>query len=389
MNKIIILLLIVPQLLWAQSIPAEKQPQTTVITTTVNEYHPVVGQKVTISYLLAVKGYFNGATRFQLPSLSKARLAQTSQFAINGSTIIDGEKYATQLWQVDLYPEHSGLLELPPLTFHVQYKGTGEYKGAGENNGSEEDNHVSQLRSDSLAVFAYVPEPLKQIKKYIVSSDVQFVQRWSEPQVSYQVGDIIQREITINATDIKSIQIPAIKFPMVDGIQINVQEPKLDDQSNRGEQTASIKQTITYVIKQPGDYQLGGESLNWWHLGNGLQQGYFDTNTLKVSGISTLQKQGFIIISTVILLLLFSYLKYRKIPPSLNSQLKKSLKNKQWPRFIALLYQKADLHANLGLLQGNKNSETVAQLFEASYQAPAKTAGKDKLSACKLKELIK
>lgn len=377
MNRLIILLFIVPQLLWAKSIPAEKQSQAVMITTTVNDYHPVVGQKVTISYLLAVKGYFNGATRFQLPSLSKARLAQTSPFAINGSTVIEGEKYATQLWQIDLYPEHSGLLELPALTFHVQYKG------------SQESNHVSQLRSDSLAVFAYVPEPLQQIKKYIVSSDVQFRQRWSEPQVSYQVGDIIQREISITASDIKSIQIPAIKFPMVDGIQMNVQEPKLDDQSNRGEQTASIKQTITYVIKQPGDYQLGGESLNWWHLGNGLQQGYFDTNTLKVSGISTLQKQGFIIISTVILLLLFSYLKYRKIPPSLNSQLKKSLKNKQWPRFIALLYQKADLHANLGLLKGNKNSETVAQLFEASYQAPAKTAGKDKLSACKLKELIK
>ncbi|WP_017220452.1 BatD family protein [Moritella dasanensis] len=377
MNKLIILLCIVPHLLWAKSIPAEKQSQVAVITSTINEYHPVVGQKVTINYLLAVKGYFNGATRFQLPSLSKARLAQSSQFAINGSTVIDGEKYATQLWQIDVYPEHSGLLELPALSFNVEYKG------------AESDNHVSQLRSENLAVFAYVPEPLKQIKKYIVSSDVQLTQRWSEPQTSYQVGDIIQRDITINASDIKSIQIPAIKFPIVEGIQINVQEPKLDDQSNRGEQTASIKQTITYVIKQAGDYQLGGEQLNWWHLEKGLQQSYFEENTIKVSGFSPLQKKRLIVISTVILLLLFSYLKYRKMPPSLNSQLKKSLKNKQWPRFIALLYQKADLHANLGLLKENQNSETVAQLFEASYQAPAKTAGKDKFSACKLKELIK
>ncbi|MFT7683136.1 MAG: hypothetical protein ACI935_002623 [Moritella dasanensis] len=377
MNKLIILLCIVPHLLWAKSIPAEKQSQVAVITSTINEYHPVVGQKVTINYLLAVKGYFNGATRFQLPSLSKARLAQSSQFAINGSTVIDGEKYATQLWQIDVYPEHSGLLELPALSFNVKYKG------------AESDNHVSQLRSENLAVFAYVPEPLKQIKKYIVSSDVQLTQRWSELQTSYQVGDIIQRDITIKAADIKSIQIPAIKFPIVAGIQINAQEPKLDDQSNRGEQTASIKQTITYVIKQAGDYQLGGEPLNWWHLEKGLQQSYFEENTIKVSGFSPLQKKRLIIISGVILLLLFSYLKYRKIPPSLNSQLKKSLKNKQWPRFIALLYQKADLHANLGLLKENQNSETVAQLFEASYQAPAKTARKDKFSACKLKELIK
>lgn len=377
MNKLIILLCIVPQLLWAKTIPAEKQSQAAVITSTINEYHPVVGQKVTINYLLAVKGYFNGATRFQLPSLSKARLAQTSQFAINGSTVMDGDKYATQLWQIDVYPEHSGLLELPALSFNVKY------------NGAEGDNHVAQLRSENLAVFAYVPEPLKQIKKYIVSSDVQLTQRWSEPQTSYQVGDIIQREITIKAADIKSIQIPAIKFPIVDGIQINAQEPKLDDQSNRGEQTGSIKQTITYVIKQAGDYQLGGEPLNWWHLEKGLQQSYFEENTIKVSGFSPLQKKRLIIISTVILLLFFSYLKYRKMPPSLNSQLKKSLKNKQWPRFIALLYQKADLHANLGLLKENQNSETVAQLFEASYQASAKTTGKDKFSACKLKELIK
>lgn len=379
MNKFILLLLMlnIVNVTWANDKKVKEPVADSVITTTINEVHPVVGQKITINYLLAVKSYFNGATRFNLPSLSKGRLVQASSFAVNGNTQIESAKYATQLWQIDFYPEHAGLIEIPSLAFKVQYI---DIKG---------NKQVSTLHSESMAIFAYLPEPLKTIKTYIVTSDLELYEQWSEPKSVYQVGDIIQRDITIEASDINSIQIPHIKFEDIKGLQIHVQEAKLTDQNHRGEQTATLAQTITYVIKQPGKYQLGGEHLNWWSIEAGLQQTAFDKKEFHVIGISPLKIKAIIVITLIVLILLGLFFKWKKRSVTLQLQLKKALKNKQRTLFIALLYQKSDQNVNLGLLKTGKHEKIASQLLENNYQKQEKTAGSITLSTTTLKELIK
>jgi len=352
----------------------EKAPSVTI---KVDQHHPIVRQKVSINYLLAVPGYFNGSTRFELPSLSKGRLSQASEFAVNGSTFIEGEKYATQLWQIDLYPEQKGTIELPALSFTVQYID------------AQQNQKTTRLDSDSVVVFSYLPEALTEVDHYMVSSDVELSETWSMEKEKYEVGDIIQRDITITAEDLTSIQIPAIKFNKVEGVQITAKEAQLEDESNRGEQTATLKQTITYVIKQPGSYSLGGEKVDWWHLQKQLQQANFEAKVITVSGISAIQIKIAAVLVVVILLFIYFYLKIKKRPPSLLSQLKRALKNQQWALFITLLYQKADTNAMLGLLKHNQDSDTSEKLLTAYYQAQQKTPKEANISQAKLKELIK
>lgn len=381
MNRLFFLLLIMLnvtciKLAWSQETnDLHTVQKVATITSTLSESHPIVRQKVAIKYLIAVPGYFNGSTQFQLPSLSKVQLARDSDFAVNGNTIIEGEKYATQLWQVNLYPEQAGLLELPALHFNVQYV---------DNNGNQQK---VTLQSDSLSLFSYLPESLKGVKQFVVSTDVDVSEQWSKNSNAYQVGDIIQREITITANDINSIEIPQVSYQMVDGVQMNVQEAQLDDESNRGQHVATMKQTITYVVKQGGRYQLGGESLDWWDSEDGLQQASFEQHEIKVAGINPWYIKVFVITGIFVILFLLILLKIKKMPASLHSQLKIALKNKNWALLITLLYQKADQDVTLGLLKEGKQSETASELLSMYYQQPDKTV--NTLNDSTLKELIK
>ena len=48
--------------------------------------------------------------------------------------------------------------------------------------------------------------------------------------------------------------------------------PELQDRSNRGEATAIRRQAITYVVVEPGQYQLPGVELPWWNTGTGRRE---------------------------------------------------------------------------------------------------------------------
>lgn len=253
-----------------------------------------------------------------------------------------------------------------------------------DNNGNQQK---VTLQSDSLSLFSYLPESLKGVKQFVVSTDVDVSEQWSKNSNAYQVGDIIQREITITANDINSIEIPQISYQMVDGVQMNVQEAQLDDESNRGQHVATMKQTITYVVKQGGRYQLGGESLDWWDSEDGLQQASFEQHEIKVAGINPWYIKVFVITGIFVILFLLILLKIKKMPASLHSQLKIALKNKNWALLITLLYQKADQDVTLGLLKEGKQSETASELLSMYYQQPDKTV--NTLNDSTLKELIK
>ncbi len=354
-----------------------KSAESALLTTQSAIIQPVLGQKVTVNYKLAVDGYFNGASSFQLPSLSKARLAQSSNFAINGSEFINGKQYATQLWQIDITPEQTGLLEIPALTFNIQYM---------------DDKGIKQkksLRSDILAMFVNLPEPLRDKGKYVVSSDLQLYDAWSENELQYQVGDVISRELVIEVADITAVQIPELIFKPINGIKINIQEAKLQDQRNRGVQSARLTQQVNYIIQKPGSYQLGGEQLLWWHLEEGVQQTQFEPLQLDVAGLTPLMLKVSTVTIIFILLFVFIYFKFKKMLPSLKSQLQKALKDQQWQLLIALLYQQADLGRDLALLKKGPHKKTSAQLLQAFYQQEQQTPEQSGIKVTKLKELIK
>jgi hypothetical protein len=261
--------------------------------------HPVVGEQVSLVVDIAVPGYFNGPTRFTLPSVDGVLLRQESQFAVNGSRRIDGETWATQRWTILLYPHRTGVVALPSLSFSVAYMDTA--------NRSQRKN----LSLPANLLLSYKPESFPQQKTAVVES-IEIEEEWSlddldvEPGQAIDVlaGQILQRRIEISASGTLAINIPELNILAPEGISLHIKEPQLRDRSNRGVQVASLVQNIDYVVVEDGRYHLGGERYSWWSSELSELQ-YKDFQMISIATKGSLKQRSILMLlgGTVILIL--------------------------------------------------------------------------------------
>ncbi|MCL1093613.1 BatD family protein [Shewanella kaireitica] len=300
--------------------------------TQVSNVHPVVGEQVVLRFELLVNGFFNGGTQFELPSMSTARLSRASSFAINGNKKIAGVTYSSQLWEVYLYPEQQGLIELPSVRFDIKFM----------DNVSLQPKTLSLL-SEPKVFYAYTPADIPNNEPYIVAEQVSIDEQWSEPKQSYQIGDVIEREITISVVNLPSMNIPRLKVAAPKGVKLIAQEAKLKDKVNRGESIATVSQTYRYIIHRSGEYLLGGENLNWWQPDVGLNQLQYSTYSVAVKG--SVVNHKWLLAACVLVLAIVGLMlicKYKKLKLPQNVQLSQALMLRDWRRFINLLYQRGD-----------------------------------------------
>lgn len=261
--------------------------------------HPVVGEQVSLVVDIAVPGYFNGPTRFTLPSVDGVLLRQESQFAVNGSRRIDGVTWATQRWTILLYPHRAGVIALPALSFSVAYMDTA--------NRSQRKN----LSLPTNLLLSYKPESFPEQKTAVVES-IEIEEEWSladldvEPGQTIDVlaGQILQRRIEISASGILAINIPELNILAPEGISLHIKEPQLRDRSNRGVQVASLVQNIDYVVVEDGRYHLGGERYSWWSSELSELQ-YKDFQMISIATKGSLKQRSILMLlgGTVILIL--------------------------------------------------------------------------------------
>ncbi|GIU15914.1 hypothetical protein TUM4261_33630 [Shewanella sp. c952] len=305
---------------------------TSQILTQVSNVHPVVGEQVVLRFELLVNGFFNGGTQFELPSMSTARLSQASSFAINGNQTVAGITYSSQLWEIYLYPEQQGLIELPSVRFDITFMDNVSHK-----------SKTLSLLSEAKVFYAYKPADIPNNEPYIVAEQVSIDEQWSEPKQSYQIGDVIEREITISVSNLPSMNIPRLKVAAPEGVKLIAQEAKLRDENNRGESTAIVSQIYRYIIHRGGEYVLGGENLNWWQPEVGLHQLKYPTYHIAVAG-SSVNSKWLHAVSVLVLVLagLMLIRKYKKWKLPHRVQLSQALLLKDWRGFINLLYQRGD-----------------------------------------------
>ena len=258
--------------------------------------HPVMGEQVSLVVDISVPGYFNGPTRFSLPTVDGVQLRQESQFAVNGSRRVDGKAWATQRWTILIYPHRTGVIALPSLSFSVAYV---------------DSSDRSQRKSLSLPaslLLSYKPEGFPAQKIAVVNS-LEIDEDWSLDDIDVEsgqpidvtAGQVLQRRIEIRASGTLAINIPALKVSALEGISLHTKEPQLRDSSNRGVQVATLVQNIDYVVEAEGHYTFGGEEYQWWssELGE-TQQKVFPSIPIATEG-SAKQRIVLLLIGSVFL----------------------------------------------------------------------------------------
>lgn len=212
----------------------------------------VPGQKLALELEIATTRWFTGGTRIKLPEVPGLVILQTESFASNATEQRNGESWVVQRWTVDIYPQREGTFAIPPIALTVQV------------NDDLAGNISGVIRAPGVRFRAEVPVELAQAQQWVAAPDFVVSQAFDRDLTALAVGDAIEREVRLEATDVMAMMLPSFEAEDLSGLKAYPLPPELKDSNNRGEMMASRVERISYIAQQPGSYTLPAVEYLWW-----------------------------------------------------------------------------------------------------------------------------
>lgn len=174
--------------------------------------------------------------------------------AVYGKKLND-KNYTVYEWVYALYPQQSGLLEIPGAQFTGLIQYNGRQKG------------VSEIAdTQTLTVLPEVAEFKKQSKNpWLPAAALQFKEQWISALDEVRVGDSLTRTLTLNALGLKASQLPALTTPNGAGYKVYA-DPSASEQvivKNGLQSQITVKQAI--IPMQAGPITLPEQTITWWN----------------------------------------------------------------------------------------------------------------------------
>ncbi|HHP0461233.1 TPA: BatD family protein [Vibrio harveyi] len=213
------------------------------------------GEQVNLEFTAITEQYFVDSPEYSMPYIANAMIKQERSSVLPGYTYIDGKKYTSQRWSIQVYPNKAGVYLIPSMDVSLFTVG--------------DDLHSVKTALKTKPVALMVKSPIEMIGRsgYLVSPKVSVEDNWSNNQgaKSYNKGDLLQRTITIKAENTSSFMMPDFVPSVPEGISASLMEPNISSNYERGQHSATLTQKISYSIDKPGQYRLGNESVSWWN----------------------------------------------------------------------------------------------------------------------------
>ncbi len=213
----------------------------------------VQGQEVRLLIEVSTPRWFAGGTGIKAPDVPGLLIMRRNEFAVNLSRREAGVTWVVQRWQLELYPQREGNFSVPPvaLTLAVNDADLGIVRGT--------------VETGPLTFAASVPAVLADTPRWLATPSFNVRQSFSRPLTGLLPGDAFERSFDLEATRLTALMLPEPRLTELDGLAAYPDLPELEDRSNRGEATALRRQTVTYVVEKPGQYQLPAQVITWWN----------------------------------------------------------------------------------------------------------------------------
>jgi len=224
------------------------------ITARLDPAEPVIAtQRTKLVIEIATANWFTGGTRLGDLQVRNAIVLQRQTFGNNSNRRINGQTWAVQGWEFEIFPRYPGTYEIPGVDVSVEVA----------------DGSGGSIRGGTttapLTLEATAPPVEPPAATWVVSPDLSIRTTWDLPRDELMAGDARQRTITITAEELPSMVLPSIAYGEVAGMGIYPQPARRDDQTNRGQSTATFTQTVSYFCEAAGSYTIPGFELAWWN----------------------------------------------------------------------------------------------------------------------------
>ncbi len=190
------------------------------------------------------------------PELQGAYVMRTESQGVRLSETIARTSYTGQRYQLSIYCQRPGRVEIPPGPVTVTVKQWGI--------NAAETSYVMTTPSASLV--CKVPPGAEGIQGLISTNRLEARQSWSSRPETATTGDAITRKVTLSAEDVSGMAFPPMQHPEIEGVGIYPGQPTVTDQTDRGSLRGEREESVTYVFEEPGDIALPAIVLPWWDI---------------------------------------------------------------------------------------------------------------------------
>lgn len=203
--------------------------------------------------------------------------------------IVDGIRYNVTERKFVIFPQSSGELEIPPISFNATVGRRGGLSRILSNR-----SNVREVNLISDAHFINVmPMPSDFPRQtWLPSSDFKLEESWSGPLTALAIGESLTRNILLTAGGLSSSLLPELKYEEIASLKFYPDQATREDISNTEGVTGKRSEGTALVPSASGDFILPAIEIPWWNTTtDSLEIASIPARTLsvlaQVSGMST------------------------------------------------------------------------------------------------------
>ncbi len=183
---------------------------------------------------------------------------------------INGKPYAVIEVKYALFPQTSGLLNIPPIRYTVTTKG--RVRDPWSDPFGTQTGKLKRLTTKALSIPVQSAAQQYTGPQWLPASDLTLSQNWSSDPSTFKVGEPITRVIVLEAKGLTGAQLPPLDLPEVDGIKYYPDQAQTEDQTSENGVTGIRTETVAVVPMKSGRMTLPAIEVNWWDTTSNSQK---------------------------------------------------------------------------------------------------------------------
>jgi len=237
---------------------ADGQAKDIFLETEIDQNNVYVQQQVLLKVRLNTSLPVASVNRSNL-ELPQAKVEEVSEQNYNRT--INGRDYAVYELVFAIYPQESGELQIPVMTWEANI---------GSRSTSLFDlysrqNTLRRLRTSEKTITVQ-PKPADYPgDQWLPAKNLVISESWSDGFPEFVQGEPITRNITVTADGLTASQLPNLNVQYPDGFNKYPESPKIDEQKSAQGIVTNALQTQALLVTKPGTYTLPEVSLSWWN----------------------------------------------------------------------------------------------------------------------------
>jgi hypothetical protein len=244
-----LIVLVICFLAGASGVRAEFRPATV----TVPESQAWIGQRVGFFVELRAPGPFSGTAAFDLPRMQGVLLMKIGNPLV-GSEEIDGAGLMIQTHKFAVFTQQAGILEVPAFTVRFAHK-----------EGFTGPTVEVQAEVPAWQVDIQRPPDGESLGFLLTTETLEVSETWVPQPGPARVGTMFKRTIVQQADRIPGMALAPVPTAAPEGVRLYPREPEIEDKLERGEFLGKRRDTLTYLLTQPGKVTLPALTYVWWN----------------------------------------------------------------------------------------------------------------------------